>query len=125
LSMTIADGQAYQQNNLYPLTIGTYAKACMDSAVPEVSKAAQENLDTQALTDFINASQVQMDKVAKETQQWLKMMDYFVAGEGAKDEIGSLTFYLQNYFDVRQEGIVNPAIELAKLMFLLGTLFEG
>ncbi|MEF1329361.1 PAAR-like domain-containing protein [Vibrio sp. M260121] len=125
LSMTIADGQAYQQNNLYPLTIGTYAKACMDSAVPEVSKAAQENLDTQALTDFINASQVQMDKVAKETQQWLKMMDYFVAGEGAKDEIGSLTFYLQNYFDVRQEGIVNPAIELAKLMCLLGTLFEG
>ncbi|HDM8239180.1 TPA: DUF4150 domain-containing protein [Vibrio campbellii] len=125
LSMTIADGQAYQQNNLYPLTIGTYAKACMDSTVPEVSKAAQENLDTQALTDFINASQVQMDKVAKETQQWLKMMDYFVAGEGAKDEIGSLTFYLQNYFDVRQEGIVNPALELAKLMFLLGTLFEG
>ncbi|WP_104023965.1 PAAR-like domain-containing protein [Vibrio hyugaensis] len=125
LSMTIADGQAYQQNNLYPLTIGTYAKACMDSTVPEVSKAAQENLDTQALTDFINESQVQMDKVAKETQQWLKMMDYFVTGEGAKDEIGSLTFYLQNYFDVRQEGIVNPALELAKLMFLLGTLFEG
>ncbi|MHC6528913.1 PAAR-like domain-containing protein [Vibrio proteolyticus] len=125
LSMTIAEGQAYQQNNLYPLTIGTYAKACMDSTVPEVSKAAQENLDTQALTDFINASQVKMDKIAKETQQWLKMMDYFVAGEGAKDEIGSLTFYLQHYFDVRQEGIVKPALELAKLMFLLGTLFEG
>ncbi|WP_260260381.1 PAAR-like domain-containing protein [Vibrio intestinalis] len=125
LRMTIAEGQAYQQNNLYPLTIGSYAKACMDSTVPELSKAAQENLDTQALTAFINQNQAEMDKVAKETQQWLQMMDYFVAGEGAKDEIGSLTFYLQHYFDVRQEGIVNPALELAKLMFLLGTLFEG
>ncbi|MBU2898632.1 PAAR-like domain-containing protein [Vibrio hepatarius] len=125
LRMTVAEGQAYQQNNLYPLTIGTYAKACMDSEVPEVSAAAQENLDTQALTDFINQSKTQKEDTAKEIQQWLDIMHYYVAGEGAKNELGSLPFYLHNYFDLRQEGIVKPIEELAKLFFLLGTLFDG
>ncbi|MDA0120727.1 hypothetical protein OH455_21970, partial [Vibrio sp. T11.5] len=125
LKNTIAEGQAYRENNLYPLTIGTYAKACIDSPVPQVSQAAQENLDTQALTEFLEKSQLKMDKVSKQTQQWLALMDYFVAGEGATNEVGSLTCYLHHYFDLRQEGIVNPALELAKLLFLLGTLFEG
>lgn len=125
LKMTLAEGQAYKENNLYPLTIGTYAKACMDSEVAEVSKAAQENLDTQALTDFINQSKAQKEDTAKEIQQWLDIMHYYLAGEGAKNELGSLPFYLQNYFDLRQEGLKKPAEELVKLLFLLGGLFDG
>ncbi|CAM3666374.1 PAAR-like domain-containing protein [Vibrio aquimaris] len=125
LKMTVAEGQAYQKNNLYPLTIGTYAKACMDSTEPSVSQFAQENLDTQALTEFLDNSEVKMDKVQEQTQQWLDMMDYFVSGEGAKNELGSLTFYVQYYIDTRQEGLKKPVDELVKLFFLLGGIFDG
>ncbi|EFP98261.1 toxin VasX [Vibrio caribbeanicus] len=125
LKMTLAEGQAYQTNNLYPLTIGSYAKACLDSEVPEVSQVAQENLDTQALTEFWDNSELKMDKIKEQTQQWLDIMAYFVSGEGAKNELGSLTFYMQYYIDTRQEGLKKPVEELVKLFFLIGGLFDG
>ncbi|EGQ7793600.1 DUF4150 domain-containing protein [Vibrio parahaemolyticus] len=125
ISKNVAEQQAYVNVNKYPLTIGQYAQSCLESDIPEIKKAAEENLDTERLSIFLTDYQDEISKKKKERKQLLELMDYFVAGKGAEDEVGSLTCYLRHYFDIRQQGIIDPAAEMGKLLLLLGSLFEG
>ncbi|MEF1300974.1 DUF4150 domain-containing protein, partial [Vibrio owensii] len=125
ISKNVAEQQAYVNVNKYPLTIGQYAQSCLESDIPEIKKAAEGNLDTERLSIFLTDYQDEISKKKKERKQLLELMDYFVAGKGAEDEVGSLTCYLRHYFDIRQQGIIDPAAEMGKLLLLLGSLFEG
>ncbi|UUM31577.1 PAAR-like domain-containing protein [Vibrio japonicus] len=125
ISKNVAEQQAYVSVNQYPLTIGQYAQSCLESDIPEVKQAAEENLDTERLPLFLKAYQREISTKKTERKKLLALMDYFVAGKGAEDEVGSLTCYLRHYFDIRQQGIIDPAAEMGKLLFLLGSLFEG
>ncbi|WP_447061253.1 PAAR-like domain-containing protein [Vibrio alginolyticus] len=125
ISKNVAEQQAYVNVNKYPLTIGQYAQSCLESDIPEVKKAAEENLNTERLPIFLKAYQREIHNKKKERKTLLALMDYFVAGQGAEDEVGSLTCYLRHYFDIRQQGIIDPAAEMGKLLLLLGSLFEG
>ncbi len=125
ISKNVAEQQAYVNVNKYPLTIGQYAQSCLESDIPEIKKAAEENLDTERLPIFLTDYQDEISNKKKERKTLLALMDYFVAGQGAEDEVGSLTCYLRHYFDIRQQGIIDPAAEMGKLLLLLGSLFEG
>ncbi|GEK16070.1 toxin VasX [Aliivibrio fischeri] len=125
ISKNVAEQQAYVSVNQYPLTIGQYAQSCLESDIPEVKKAAEENLNTERLPIFLKAYQREIHNKKKERKKLLALMDYFVAGKGAEDEVGSLTCYLRHYFDISQQGIIDPAAEMAKLLLLIGSLFEG
>ena len=125
ISKNVAEQQAYVSVNQYPLTIGQYAKSCLESDIPEVKKAAEENLELGAIEKFFTGYEEKTITQKKQRKKLLALMDYFVAGKGAEDEVGSLTCYLRHYFDIRQQGIIDPAAELGKLLLLLGSLFEG
>ncbi|MEZ8088097.1 toxin VasX [Vibrio sp. 1S139] len=125
ISKNVAEQQAYVNVNKYPLTIGQYAQSCIESDIPEVKKAAEENLAIEELREYLKKNKENIDKSKSEREKLLDLMDYFVAGKGAEDEIGSLTCYLRHYFDIRQQGIIDPAAEMGKLLLLLGSLFEG
>lgn len=125
ISKNVAEQQAYVNVNKYPLTIGQYAQSCIESDIPEVKKAAEENLAIEELREYLKKNKENIDKSKSEREKLLDLMDYFVAGKGAEDEVGSLTCYLRHYFDIRQQGIIDPAAEMGKLLLLLGSLFEG
>ncbi|MHA2877815.1 toxin VasX, partial [Vibrio campbellii] len=125
ISKNVAEQQAYVNVNKYPLTIGQYAQSCIESDIPDVKKAAEENLAIEELREYLKKNKENIDKSKSEREKLLDLMDYFVAGKGAEDEIGSLTCYLRHYFDIRQQGIIDPAAEMGKLLLLLGSLFEG
>jgi len=125
ISKNVAEQQAYVNVNQYPLTIGQYAQSCLESDIPEVKKAAEENLELGALETFFTGYEEKTITQRNQRKKLLTIMDYFVAGKGAEDEVGSLTCYLRHYFDIRQQGIIDPAAEMGKLLLLLGSLFEG
>ncbi|MFV8455443.1 toxin VasX [Vibrio owensii] len=125
ISKNVAEQQAYVNVNKYPLTIGQYAQSCLESDIPEVKKAAEENLELGALEKFFTGYEEKTITQRNQRKKLLTIMDYFVAGKGAEDEVGSLTCYLRHYFDIRQQGIIDPAAEMGKLLLLLGSLFEG
>ncbi|MGR5159493.1 PAAR-like domain-containing protein [Vibrio owensii] len=125
ISKNVAEQQAYVNVNKYPLTIGQYAQSCIESDIPEVKKAAEENLAIEELREYLKKNKENIDKSKSEREKLLDLMDYFVVGKGAEDEIGSLSCYLRHYFDIRQQGIIDPAAEMGKLLLLLGSLFEG
>ncbi|WP_285339261.1 PAAR-like domain-containing protein [Vibrio parahaemolyticus] len=125
ISKNVAEQQAYVNVNKYPLTIGQYAQSCLESDIPEVKKAAEENLELGALEKFFTGYEEKTIAQRNQRKKLLTIMDYFVAGKGAEDEVGSLTCYLRHYFDIRQQGIIDPAAEMGKLLLLLGSLFEG
>ncbi|MGI9949469.1 PAAR-like domain-containing protein [Vibrio hyugaensis] len=125
ISKNVAEQQADVNVNKYPLTIGQYAQSCLESDIPEVKKAAEENLELGALEKFFTGYEEKTITQRNQRKKLLTIMDYFVAGKGAEDEIGSLTCYLRHYFDIRQQGIIDPAAEMGKLLLLLGSLFEG
>ncbi|EHH0682369.1 DUF4150 domain-containing protein [Vibrio vulnificus] len=125
ISKNVAEQQAYVNVNKYPLTIGQYAQSCLESDIPEVKKAAEENLELGALEKFFTGYEEKTITQRNQRKKLLTIMDYFVAGKGAEDEVGSLTCYLRHYIDIRQQGIIDPAAEMGKLLLLLGSLFEG
>ncbi|MCW8348638.1 DUF4150 domain-containing protein [Vibrio sp. ZSDZ65] len=125
ISKNVVEQQAYVSVNQYPLTIGQYAQSCLKSDIPEVKKAAEENLAIKDLNNYLRDYGIEIDNNKKQRQRYLDLMDYYVAGRGAEDEVGSLTCYLRHYFDIRQQGIIDPAAEMGKLLLLLGSLFEG
>ncbi|MCR9655942.1 DUF4150 domain-containing protein [Vibrio parahaemolyticus] len=125
ISKNVAEQQAYVNVNKYPLTIGQYAQSCLESDIPEVKKAAEENLELGALEKFFTGYEEKTITQRNQRKKLLTIMDYFVAGKGAEDEVGSLTCYLRHYFDIRQQGIIAPAAEMGKLLLLLGSLFDG
>lgn len=125
LSLNIADEQAYVANNLYPLTIGNFAQACLDSKEPAIQKAAEENLATEALSKYQEDTIEKQKLKQKERQRLLALMDAFMAGDYATDEIGSLTTYLTYYFESDEEGVLEPEREVSTLLNLTADLLGG
>ena len=66
ISKNVAEQQAYVNVNKYPLTIGQYAQSCLESDIPEIKKAAEENLDTERLSIFLTDYQDEISKKKKE-----------------------------------------------------------
>ena len=125
LCLLIAEDQAYKSLHLYPSTISQYAQLCLDSSVPSVKEAATDNLDVEGLVTFQKEYNSKLEEARNNLQNMLDLFHHFSAGEGAKDELGSLTFYILNYYDIECENPFNTIAEMGKILLLIGTLFEG
>ncbi|MFM2584341.1 PAAR-like domain-containing protein [Vibrio campbellii] len=125
LSFNVADEQAYYANNAYPLTIGKFAEACLSSDVPTIKEAAENNLDKKALNDYQKGADEYEKKQVRERQQLLELINEYMVGSLAIDEVGSLPAYIKYFFEDGSEQSLEPEAELSKVLNLTAELLDG
>ena len=125
LSFNVADEQAYYANNAYPLTIGKFAEACLSSDAPTIKEAAENNLDKKALNDYQKGADEYEKKQVRERQQLLELINEYMVGSLAIDEVGSLPAYIKYFFEDGSEQSLEPEAELSKVLNLTAELLDG
>ncbi|MGR2703106.1 PAAR-like domain-containing protein [Vibrio campbellii] len=125
LSFNIADEQAYYANNAYPLTIGKFADACLKSNESTVKEAAENNLSKQELSKYQSAVEGYKAKQTKKRQQLLTLINEYMVGSIATNEVGSLSTNIKYFFEDGSEPSLEPEAELNKVLNLTADLLEG
>ncbi|WP_432782916.1 PAAR-like domain-containing protein [Vibrio parahaemolyticus] len=125
LSFNVADEQAYYANNAYPLTIGKFAEACLSSDVPTIKEAAENNLNQQELSKYQSAVEGYKAKQTKKRHQLLGLINEYMVGSLAIDEVGSLPTYIKYFFEDGSEQSLEPEAELSKVLNLTAELLDG
>ncbi len=109
----------------YPNSIGQIVQSFLDHSDAEIKKAAQENIDEQALKKFFKASKKDAIEYQARREALLDVYGAFAYQDLADGQIGSLDTYLKMFFDIESDSVAFPEQEAEKIAALIANIFEG
>ncbi|MUL01895.1 DUF4150 domain-containing protein [Aliivibrio fischeri] len=124
--MTIWD-ESNKTEKHYPTEIANIINTYFLSSVAneKVKKAAEENVDLNALKAFNNNSIELKKALSTYRQTILNLFMAFAYQDLSDGKIGSLDTYLKMYFDIELDALQFPEMEVIKLASLTESIFDG